>query len=150
MFGKGEAIFNKGDPADRYYKVVSGTVRLDTLLADGRRYVIDFPVAGDTFGFTTGPTFNLSAEAIAETIAVRYARRVVERVIESDTAIGRQVLASICARLTSAQDQLLLLGRMTAMERVALFMLTLTERVGRVEGSATDIDLFMTRADIAD
>ena len=47
---KGATLFREGDAADCYYKVVSGAVRSCKLLADGRRHITDFFLAGDFIG----------------------------------------------------------------------------------------------------
>src|SRR6185503_6278734 len=46
-FPRGETIFNDGDEATNCYKVISGAVRLCKHMADGRRQIADFLLAGD-------------------------------------------------------------------------------------------------------
>ena len=49
--GRGQTIFNEGDPAEHGYKLVSGVVRLCKHLADGRRQIVQFLFPGDFFSF---------------------------------------------------------------------------------------------------
>lgn len=142
---RGATIFYEGDPADSVYKVVSGAVRTSKLMADGRRYVSDFLFPGDFFGMNDAQERALTAEALCDAIVVRYPRRSFYDVVEHEPRIGRLLLAVLCGGLATAQDRMLLLGRKTAVEKIASFLLGLAERV-----SANRITLPMNRLDIAD
>src|SRR5262249_24984038 len=61
---KGEELFAEGEPAEYFYKIVSGTVRSCKLLTDGRRQIDAFHLAGDIFGIETGVDHRFSVEAI--------------------------------------------------------------------------------------
>src|SRR5579862_4762662 len=63
-------IFAEGDPADCWYKVISGTVRLCKLLADGRRHVAEFYFSGDCFGLENMTERLFSAEAVSAVIVM--------------------------------------------------------------------------------
>jgi CRP-like cAMP-binding protein len=147
-FARGQEIFAEGDPAEYYYKVVTGAVRLSRLLADGRRYVADFVTGGEFFGFTSQADHIYTAEALAPCTVIRYPRRGVERLIEENPALGRVLVGLVSQELSAAQDRLLSLGRKTALERVASFLLALARRRSDVAGAT--VELFMTREDIAD
>src|SRR5436309_15954905 len=58
------ALFSEGDAASCYYKVVSGAVRSCKLLADGRRHITDFFLAGDFIGVDALGTYSCTAEAV--------------------------------------------------------------------------------------
>lgn len=149
-FGKWDTVFNAGDAADSYYRVSTGAVRQCKLLSDGRRHIVDFFLPGDVFGYTLRPAYDVTAEAIADTTAIRFPLGSVSRFIESEPAAARGLLASLSAWIASAQDQLLLLGRKSALERIASFLLMMGRRVGHQVGAAIVVDLPMTRTDIAD
>jgi len=76
---RNEKIFADGDPADCWYKVISGTVRLCKLLADGRRQVAEFYFSGDCFGLENMAERLFSAEAVSGVIVMRYPRRATEQ-----------------------------------------------------------------------
>jgi CRP-like cAMP-binding protein len=143
---RGETVFYEGDPADAYYKVVSGAVRSCKLLADGRRQIGQFFLAGDLFGLGLGGTWLFSAEAVTDAVLVRYARQHVDRLAGEEPAVGRCLLSVAARHLVAAHQQMLLLGRKTAEERIASFLLAMAERSGGRERFV----LPMTRADIAD
>jgi CRP-like cAMP-binding protein len=142
---RGTTVFYEGDPADSVYRVVSGAIRTSKLMADGRRYVADFLFPGDFFGMNDQRYRTLTAEALCDAIIVRYPRAVFDGVLDRDPRFGRYLLSKLCGGLTSAHDRMLLLGRKTALERIASFLLMMAARE-----SGERIELPMTRVDIAD
>ncbi|MGE0260414.1 MAG: helix-turn-helix domain-containing protein [Alphaproteobacteria bacterium] len=145
-YARNDEIFAEGDPADCWFKVVSGTVRVCKLLADGRRHIAEFHFAGDCFGFDSLSERLFSAEAVTDAIVMRFPRRVTERLIDSSPALARLLREMTLRDLANAQIRMLTLGRMSAPERVAAFLLEMFERydAGRA------LDLPMSRTDIAD
>ncbi len=69
------AIYEEGDQAKFFYKVVSGMVRTCRFLSDGRRQIDAFHGEGDVFGFEAGGQYRLSAEAVSECQVIAYRRR---------------------------------------------------------------------------
>jgi CRP/FNR family transcriptional regulator, nitrogen fixation regulation protein len=145
-FARNEEIFAEGDPADSWYKVISGTVRLCKLLADGRRHIAEFYFAGDSFGLDNMPERLFSAEAVTDAIVMRYPRRATERLIDERPNLARSLRDVTLRDLANAQIRMLLLGRMSAPERVATFILDMFER----RDATRVLDLPMSRNDIAD
>jgi CRP/FNR family transcriptional regulator, anaerobic regulatory protein len=141
----GETIFWEGDAADSVFEVVSGTLRLYKLLPDGRRQVTGFLCAGHLIGLAPEGTWVYTAEAITDVTLCRYRRPAFERLIDTVPGFARRVLTVTSHELRVAQDQMLLLGRKTAAERVASFLLLMAEQQGGEE-----ISVPMGRNDIAD
>ena len=145
-FARDGEIYAEDDPADCWYKVVSGTVRICKLMADGRRHIAEFCYAGDCFGLDSEARRTFSAEAVGDVIVLRFMRAATERLIDERPELARRMCNMTLRNLAHAQTRMLLLGRMTAVERVASFILELAERrdVQRV------LDVPMSRNDIAD
>ncbi len=143
----GTTFVDEGAPALHVFTVTDGIVKLFKLLSDGRRQIVGFLVAGDIFGFAPGEKYTVSAEAVSAVTLCRFPRRQLERAFSEFPGVERQFLDVISRELAAAQDQMLLLGRKTAHERLASFLLSLSRRQGNDGGS---IDLPMTRTDIAD
>src|SRR6185437_5290010 len=61
-----QPLFHEADPAEFYFKVVSGAVRSCKLLADGRRHVGDFFLPGDFIGLDAETSYIFSAEAVTD------------------------------------------------------------------------------------
>jgi CRP/FNR family nitrogen fixation transcriptional regulator len=146
VLSKDEEIFAEGDRAAFFYKVVSGAVRTSKLLSDGRRQIDAFHLAGDIFGIEAGEEHRFSAEAVNLATVVAYRRCSLETLASSDGPLARQIVAAMMRSLERAQNHMLLLGRKSAMEKIATFLLDLAERV---VGDG-HVDLPMSRADIAD
>jgi CRP/FNR family transcriptional regulator, nitrogen fixation regulation protein len=145
-FTRNDEIYAEGDPADCWYKVVSGTVRVCKLLADGRRHIAEFCFSGDCFGIDNTSERFYSAEAVDNVIVMRFQRKATERLIDQNPALARLLRDAMLRDLANAHERTLLLGRMTAAERIAAFLLEMFERRYRVKA----VDLPMSRNDIAD
>jgi len=145
-YGRDEEIYGEAEPAEFVYKVVSGAVRTHKLLSDGRRQIGAFHLPGDLFGFESSSTHRLTAEAVADTVVLVFKRRTVEHFAAREIQVSRQLLALTARNLDHAEEHMLLLGRKTAAEKVATFLL---EMDGRMQPSGA-ISLPMTRRDIAD
>jgi CRP/FNR family transcriptional regulator, nitrogen fixation regulation protein len=75
---RNDEIYAEGDSAECWYKVVSGTVRVRKLLADGRRHIAEFCFSGDCFGIDGTSERPYAAEAVDDVIIMRYRRRATE------------------------------------------------------------------------
>ena len=145
----GEGLIRQGDPAGHVFNITSGSVRVYKLLPDGRRQITGFLFAGDFVGLATGEDYAFSAEAIEDATLCRFRKSDYRALIREAPALESALLERATHELAAAQNQMLLLGRKTALERVASFLLNLPEDPVR---PATDglVRLPMTRAEIAD
>ncbi len=138
-FDADNEIYAPGQKARGLYRIEYGAVRLYHMLSDGRRQVIAFCLAGETFGFEATPTHSFFAEAMTSTGVRTY----------HFTANGKdqaELLGLALRGMLSAQKHILVIGRQTAVERVAGFIVDIAERQGGLE----HFDLPMSRLDIAD
>jgi CRP/FNR family transcriptional regulator, nitrogen fixation regulation protein len=145
-FSRNAEIYAEGGDADFWYKVIAGTVRISKLLADGRRYIAEFCFGGDCFGIDHASERMYSAEAVDDVIVIRYRRSATEQLVDQNPAVARLLRDTMLRGLGTAQGRALMLGRMTAPERVAAFLLEMFERRDRTKV----LDLPMSRNDIAD
>ncbi len=145
-YKKGTEIYGEKEPADYVYQVTSGAVRTYKLLSDGRRQIGAFHLVGDIFGLENRDTHRFTAEAVVDTTLQMVKRRSLENVAESDVMVARNLLNLTTINLQHAEDHMLLLGRKTALERVAAFLLEMDSRLT----AAGILALPMCRRDIAD
>jgi len=138
-------IFGENEPADYLYKVLSGGVRTYKILSDGRRQVGGFYLPGDIFGLEFTPEHMLSAEAISDTKVLVVKRGTLHNLSSRNVAIAQELFALAGRELRRVQDRILLLVK-SAQERVASFLLEMSERVS----GNNAIELPMSRQDIAD
>jgi CRP/FNR family nitrogen fixation transcriptional regulator len=145
-YQKEEEIYGEDEPAEYVYQVIKGAVRTYKLLSDGRRQIGAFHLPGDVFGLEAGMNHRLAAEAIIDTTVRLVKRRSLEQVAETDVRVARKLWAMTAGDLRHAEDHMLLLGRKSAMERVANFLLEMDRRLA-VAGMMA---LPMCRRDIGD
>jgi CRP-like cAMP-binding protein len=145
-FSRNQEIYAQGEPGGFWCQVVAGAVRITKLRSDGRRHIAEFCFAGGAFGLDRAAEREFSAEAVVDAVVMRYPRPATERLIDNHPAVARLLRDVTLKSLAAAQSRLALLGRMTAGERVASFLLELSER----SDDAKHVELPMCRCDIAD
>lgn len=145
-FARNAEIFGEGEKADYVYRVLSGAVRTIRFTTDGRRQILGFHLPGDIFGLETEDMHSLTAEALADTEVALIRRSLIDRAAAESPLAAQALLKLVAQQLHTAQEHALVLGRKGAGERVAAFLIQLGERFA----SCREIDLPMSRADIAD
>jgi len=145
-YRKDEEIYGEYEPAEYVYQVIRGAVRSYKLLSDGRRQIGAFHLPGDVFGLESGQMHRLATEAIVDTTVRLVKRGSLEQAAQSDVRVARNMWTLTATELQHAENHMLLLGRKTAMERVATFLLEMDRRLA-VAGM---IALPMCRRDIGD
>lgn len=144
------SIFDEAEPAEYVYNVTAGAVKIYKLLPDGRRQITGFLFSGDFLGLTHNESYAYSAEALAPTKLCRFPRRKLENLMEELPKLEHGLLGMASHELAAAQDQMMLLGRKSARERVASFILLLSEAAIRHGQPGDPVFLPMSRGDIAD
>ncbi len=145
-FHRNEEIFGEGEPATYLYRVVSGAVRSTSFSNGGRRQILAFHTVGDVFGLEAGAMHSLSAEAVSDSEIALVRRSLIDATTATDASAASGFISLMQRHLRDAQAHALLLGRKGASEKVAAFLLQLADRGGQ----GGEIDLPMSRADIAD
>ncbi|MDB5609559.1 MAG: family transcriptional regulator, nitrogen fixation regulation protein [Bradyrhizobium sp.] len=144
---RGQEIANDSGPAGHWYYVIVGAVRRCTVRSDGRRQIVDLMLPGDFF-FVSDSKREEMIEAIAEeTVLASYPGGKIERLAERDPQFARELREVAFQSLTRSQNQLLILGGVTALEKVGSFLLSLD---GRASDRSGQVELPVTRYDIAE
>ena len=139
-----QEIFAEGSRAEYFYKVLSGAVRTCKFLVDGRRQIDAFYLPGDIFGLEPGNEHRLSAEAVSGCTVIAYRKS--KPGMLGDTDQSRELLDFAMQGMARAQDHSMLLGRRSATEKVAGFLLAWAENSDDQE----TLSLAMSRQDMAD
>jgi CRP/FNR family nitrogen fixation transcriptional regulator len=139
-------LYGQGDPVEYCYRIVSGCLRTVKLMEDGRRQVAAFFFPGDCLAFDQFDSHDFAAQAVTDAVVRRYRRREVEALADRHPLLARRLRELSARSLRTAHDRMLLLGRKTASERIASFLLEMSGR----QGSTHSIALPMSRIDIAD
>jgi CRP-like cAMP-binding protein len=145
-YAREEEVYGEGEDAEFVYRVLDGAVRTHKVLTDGRRQITGFHLPGDLFGFEPGDTHRHTAEALSETRVLIFKRRQIERAATERAEVACQLWVLATDTLRQVQDLALLLGRRSALERIATFLLDTDRRLG----AAGTFALPMSRRDIAD
>ena len=146
-FAKNETVFNEGDDVGHAYKIISGMVRLCKHTQDGRRQISDFLLPETIFGIIDRGEYGFSAEAVTDVVLIAYPRVQIDRLTATTAGVSDRVFAVLTEQFMAMQRHLVVLGCQSAKERVASFLLLLTDRSGTKPGDR--LDLPMGRQDIA-
>jgi CRP/FNR family transcriptional regulator len=146
----GQTLFHEGDPNPYVFNVVDGAVKLYRLLPDGRRQITGFLFQGDFLGLGGRGASSFTAEALTPLNACRFRRGDFDQLLNALPALEHRLVALAGDELMAAQEQIVLLGRKTARERLASFLTRLSERQVQLGGPEGQVHLPMTRLDIAD
>ena len=142
----GGALFWEGDQAGQIFDVLEGVLRVYKILPDGRRAIMGFVYPGDVLGVSFQDRYLFSAEAVTAVKVRRFSRAQFFSLVNESPDLRPQLFALLCDEMSAAQDQMLLLGRKCAEERVVSFLLS----VHRKCGEGVEIELPMSQLDMAD
>ena len=148
LIPQNQTIFSEGEPVDHAYKIVSGVVRLCKHLPDGRRQIAQFLFPGDYFSFVTIGDHGFSAEAVVDVSLLSFSQERIERLCRDNPNLRSRLFQMLSQRVCDIQNHLTVVGRQTAKERVAAFLLLLGDRLDA--GKTSIINIPMNRQDIAD
>lgn len=146
--GPNRVIFDEAEPADHVFTVTAGVVKIFKALPDGRRMVTGFLFPGDFLGLVNNNAYAYSAETLTVSEFCRFPRHQLEALLAELPRLEQRLLWMASHEIAAAQDQMVLLGRKSARERVASFLVMLSKITAHSAGGA--VALPMSRADIAD
>lgn len=143
-------LFSSGQPAREVFLVVDGTLRVFKALSDGRRIIVAFAEPGDFLGLGPEGRYSYDVEAVTRASVCRFPRARLDALLDQCPQLRNHLLHAATGELQRAQDRMMLLGRKTAPERLASFLLQYAERAERAGERADRLYLPMGRGDIAD
>lgn len=147
---RGELLYRAGDVFDAVYPIRFGFFKTRVTADDGREQITGFPMPGDILGFDaiSGACFESDAMALedAEVCVVPFDG--LERLSHEVQGLQRQLYRVLSREIVRDHGLMLLLGTMRAEQRVAAFLLSLSERLAQRGFSAREFILRMTREEI--
>ncbi len=148
---KRDALFRAGQPFGALYAVRLGTFKTVALAEDGREQITGYHMGGSTLGLEGFGQQRHACDAIAledsEVCSLPQAK--LEELTRRLPALQQSLLRLVCRDLRRGQEMILLLGSMSAEQRLACFLLDLSERHRARGFSASEFVLRMTREEIA-
>jgi len=145
-----EPLFREGDDTRYLFEVLEGVLCNYKIFADGRRQVISFAFPGELVGFGHGPEYRFDCEALSSARVQIIPKVGLLSAARERPELGERLLEIAASQVAGMQAHSMLLGRKTAAERIATFLVELAERAGKEDEAPIRLHLPMTRADIAD
>ena len=147
LCNRGQEIPGDPGPSGHWYYVIVGAVRRCAVRSGGRRQIVDLMLPGDFF-FVTDSHNEATIDAIAEdTVLASYPGSRIDALAERDPNFARVLRDVAFQSLARSEVQLLILGRVTALEKLGAFLLSLD---GRGSAGRGQVELPISRYDIAD
>ena len=146
---KGNSIFLQGDEVKTVYNINQGSVKIYKLSHDGRKQIVGFMYPGDFLGMSDQDLFTYNAEALEDTKLCQFNKTVLENFFLKFPKVESKILNLVNHELAAAQDQIFLLGKYSAKERLLQFFLNISSQREKLGWGGNPIRLSMPRSDIA-
>lgn len=152
----GEIILTPLDECPPLANIVSGVVKLTNGLSDGRSQIVGLQFASDFLGRPFKKTCSYVAEAVTDVKLCTYPRSEFELIALRHPDLQDNLLKHTLDELDAAREWMLLLGRKSAREKIASFLLLVARRnlddgcEISFDKNSTSLNLPLTRSDIAD
>jgi len=149
-FRRGEVLYRMGQPFDAVFAIRSGSVKTYVSTDDGRVQITGFHVAGELLGLNAMNTgiYTSEARALEATAVCEVAVDQLEELSRREPVLQRSMLRIMGEEIEHHEELMLLLGKKTAEERLATYLLSLSRRFAKRHFSATQFHLSMSRGDI--
>src|SRR5690606_14541842 len=152
-YDKGQVIFEQDAPADAFYTIASGRVKIFKMLPSGRDVILEVFGPGDPLGAVAaydGRPFPASAIALEETVCVVIPRPVFFRLLEEHPSLVRGLMLGLTVRLVELTNRLAELSGSRIEPRFARLFIKLAGEMGRQERGGTFVPLALSRQELAD
>ena len=149
----GETISFEEDEVVDYANIVEGAVKLTKILKDGRQQVVGLQFAPEFIGKPFSEMTTVSVEAATDVEICVFPKAEFERMLQMEPNFEHRLLEQTLTQLDDARSWMVTLGRKTAQEKVASFLVLLANNLGRMNVSGSNMVAFtlpLKRADIAD
>ena len=151
----GSRLASAGEPLEHFSSIVTGCATMSRTLEDGRRQTVGLLLPSDYIGRPGRRTSAYDVEAVTDVKLCRFERQTFERLVRDTPQIAARLLTMTLDELDAARDWAVVLGRLTARERVAAFLLSLARRDAASRGLAeplagTKLRLPLSREAIGD
>jgi CRP/FNR family transcriptional regulator len=146
----GMMVHEEGAPRLKVYSLTTGMLRVYSDLVDGRRQIAGFLLPGDYLGLADDTVYSQSVDAVVDSTLCTFAVRDMDDLMHRFPALKDRLYDLTRTALKQARDSQMMLGRLAPVEKLASFLLLLSDRHARLGNSADVLRLDMGRMDIAD
>lgn len=146
-----QELIHEEDEVHTYSNILSGAVKLTKLMPDGRQQIVGLQFAPDFLGRPFVSESSFGAEVAADVKLCSFPKDVLETMLADNPELENRLLRQVLKELDEARQWMLVLGRMTAKEKVASFLSLIANHIDpeHDDGSVT-FELPLSRAEIAD
>lgn len=151
----GEQLIAEGEFSKNVYDFLTGIIALERKGHHNRRQILSFLGPSQFLGTASSVGYRNLATALTDARVVCYSRENFEGVLQTSPEFAAEVRYEQNQLLENAYEHIYLLGKLTAVEKVASFLLSLSKNnlncpVVEPVGSCVVIDFPMKRTDVAD
>jgi CRP/FNR family transcriptional regulator len=142
-----------GEAIARYSNIIKGVVKLTKLMPDGRQQIVGLQFAPDMIGRLFVGESKVTAEAAGNVQLCSFSKQALNQLLEKSPELEHKLHMQALSELDDARDTMLLLGRKSASEKVASFLLLLIRNMhspAEAEKHEMTLELPLRRVDIAD
>ena len=147
----GVELIGESQESNSYANIISGVVKLTKMMADGRQQIVGLQFAPDFLGRPFRADSGTTADAATDVNICSFPKAVIDRMIRDTPELEHRLLEQTLKELDEARDWMLTLGRKTASEKVASFLLLIATHINpEADADSASFELPLTRSDIAD
>ena len=151
-YKKNMIIFMEGEPGEGFHYVKSGKVKIVKMSQDGREHIINILGPGEVFAevllFNPGP-YPAAAVALEDSVIGIIKNNDLENVVAGNARIALHIIRVMSKKLLHAQMKIKTLALSDTFSRTAHVLIRLSQQYGRAVAGGVEIDLDMTRQDLA-
>jgi len=146
-----EFIYRADDPVQMIYKLTKGIVVESRMLDDGRRQIVGIRATGDLCGYPENHgRYQFSGEALTAVEACAFDGRKFHALIAGDIDLARALGNDTSRKLVRASENLMVIGQLVSIERVAHFVVEIAELNASRQIDTDPLKLHLTRQEIGD
>jgi len=154
-FDAGANLAEAGEDLDHFSSIVTGCATMSRTLEDGRRQTVGLLLPSDFIGRPGRGQSAFDVQALGPVTLCRFERHSFERLVRETPHIASRLMTMSLDELDAARDWAVVLGRMTAREKLAAFLVSLARRLAQGAGGHwpsgdVTMQLPLTREELAD
>ncbi len=152
-YRKSEIIFTEGEPAEKFYLLYSGKVKITKASTEGREVIIEIILPGEPFGAMAvlqGGAFPATSETMEPSETIETRRESLIKVCQSYPGLVLKLASKIAERVRESHEMLKGIAFEKVEARIARVLLRLAEKTGKRTEQGLMIDMRLTKQDLAE
>lgn len=150
---KGECLCHEGDVLDTLFIVNDGKVKLSKFNVEGKEQILRILSSGDIFGeyhlFVAGEPYNYTATTLSNTKICTLSKEKMDYLLRKHPHLSSQLLAEVSKKLIVTENLVQNLSNVQTDAKIAYILLELAEKYGLETDKGTEINLPLTREELA-